>query len=312
MTKLNRAPAVYVDCTALTKKVLDEDPALLPEGLEVHVGDPDESALRELLRERRVVVNGHTQMPANVLRDCPELSSIVFLGTGASTYIDLAAAEALGISVHTITGYGDRSIAEHALALIFAGARRIAEMDRDLRAGDWRPLTGVELADRTVGVIGLGGTGREMVRLCASLGMNVLAWNRSGGREPLPGRITEDLDELLSASDVISLHLALKEDTRGFLSRDRLRRMKWGAMLVNTARGALVDEAALIEALTSGQLAHAALDVYTAEPLPPDHPFLSLPNVTLSSHAAFKTPAANRRLIERGLALAGQEIARLQ
>jgi D-3-phosphoglycerate dehydrogenase / 2-oxoglutarate reductase len=250
-------------------------------------------------------------MPAELLRRCPRLRSIVFLGSGASSYIDLAAAETLGIVVRTVLGYGDRTVAEHAMALMLAAARQITGMDRALRLGQWEPLDGMELAGKRAGVIGTGGIGATFMRLTDAFGMDVVAWNRTTPSEPLPGRQVP-LEELLETSDVISLHIALNEETRGFLDAARLTRVKPRAILINTARGALVDEAALIAALESGRLGHAALDVFAEEPLPGGHPLTRLANVTLTAHAGFKTPEASRRLLSMGIDLAARDLATFQ
>jgi D-3-phosphoglycerate dehydrogenase len=155
-------------------------------------------------------------------------------------------------------------------------------------------------------VVGTGGIGKAMVRLGAGIGMRVLAWNRSGVPDDLPAQPTA-LDELLAQADVVSLHLTLNAGTRGLLDRRRLGLLKPGAILINTARGALVDEAALIEALREGRIAHAGLDVFATEPLPPDHPLAGLPNVTLSAHAAFATREASERLLRRALEILAEE-----
>ena len=212
--------------------------------------------------------------------------------------------------MRTITHYGDRTIAEHAMALMLAAARRVAAMDRALRRGIWEPLSGIELAGRTLGVIGTGGTGQEMIRMASAFGMRVLAWNRSAAAKDLPSQAVA-LDALLADADVVSVHLALTPETRGLLGARRLGLMKAGAVLVNTARGGILDEVALIAALRSGRIAHAALDVFATEPLAPGHPLAELENVTLTAHAAFKTPEATGRLLARGLQLLRQDLAAL-
>src|SRR5436190_20928433 len=186
-------------------------------------------------------------MPTEVLAQCRGLRHIVFLGTGASSYMDVPALNGLGIEVHTIKGYGDTAVAEHTMALIFACCRDLARMDRAVRAGTWDPLESMQLNGKTLGLIGLGGIGMEVARIARGIGMQVIAWNRSP--RPDAGVPQLELDTLLAASDVISLHLALNEETRGILDAARIARMKRGAILVNTARRALVEEAALIAAL---------------------------------------------------------------
>jgi D-3-phosphoglycerate dehydrogenase len=168
-------------------------------------------------------------------------------------------------------------------------------MDREIRAGHWRRSDGIQLGGRTLGLVGFGSIAGEVARLARGIGMNVVAWNRSPKTHP---RVTfVPLEQLLAESDVVSLHLLLTDDTRGILSRERIAAMRPGAILVNTARGGLVDEPAMIEALSCGRLRHAGLDVYAVEPLPAGHPLTRLPNVTLSAHSAFRTPEANRNLI---------------
>lgn len=278
--------------------------------MDVFVGDPDPARLADLVRDASIVINGHTSMDAALLAAAPRLRSIIFLGSGPGSYIDLDAAERAGIAVHRIVNYGDRAIAEHSFALLLASARGVATMDREVRAGVWSPAEGMELGGKTLGVIGLGGIGREMVRIASGFGMKVLAWSRSGVDPKLPCEAAS-LDALLARSDAVSLHLALTPETRGFLGAERLARMKPSALLVNTARGALVDEPALLDALRSGRIRHAALDVFDAEPLPAGHPFTSLPNVTLTSHAAYKTREATERLLAAALAILDAERRRL-
>ena len=157
----------------------------------------------------------------------------------------------------------------------------------------------MQLTGKTVGLLGFGGIAAEMARLCAGAGMRVLAWNRTPKSHP--GVEFVELERLLAESQVVSLHLALNDETRGFLSRDRIRAMRPGAVLVNTARGAVVDEAAMIDALADGHLGHAALDVFAEEPLPAGHRLASLPNTTLTSHSAFRTPEASENLIGAAL-----------
>ena len=245
-------------------------------------------------------------MDAALLEACPSLKCIVFLGTGAASYIDLGAAERLGIRVRAYGGYGDQSVAEHALALMFAAGRGIARMDREIRGGRWDPLNGIEFAGKTLGVVGTGGIGKTMVRLGAGIGMRVLAWNRSGVPDDLPCEATE-LDDLLARADVVSIHLSLNDATRGLIDRRRLGLLKPSAIFINTARGAIVDEAALVEALQAGRIAHAGLDVFVDEPLAAGHALTRLPNVTLSAHAAFATREASERLLRMALEILAEE-----
>jgi D-3-phosphoglycerate dehydrogenase len=201
----------------------------------------------------------------------------------------------LGIEVHLIKGYGDTAVAECAIALMWAAARGLAAMDREMRAGNWLREDGMQLTGKTLGLIGFGGIAAEVARIALGSGMRVIAWNRTP--KIFPGVEFTDLDTLLTRSHVVSLHLLLNDETRVFLTRERISRMKPGVLFINTARGALVDEAAMIEALKSGHIRHAGLDVFNIEPLPADHPLTKLPNVTLSAHSAFRTPEASENLI---------------
>jgi D-3-phosphoglycerate dehydrogenase len=257
------------------------------------------NALPDLIAGYDICLDDHSYMPTELVARCTSLKHIVFLGTGALSYMDVPALAARGVTVHTIKGYGDRAVAEHAIALMFACARGLARMDRGVRAGTWGPLEGVQLHGKTLGVIGLGGIGCEVARIARGIGMNVLGWNRTPRSET--GISLVDRDTLLAQADVISLHLALNDDTRGIINAGCIARMKRGVILVNTARGALVEEAALIEGLRDGQIGSAGLDVFHAEPLKPDHPLAGMENVTLSSHAAFRTLEASMTLMRRAI-----------
>lgn len=256
-----------------------------------------------LLAGRYFVLNDHTFMPTEAMRACTDLRHVVFLGTGARSYMNIEELAALGITVHIIKGYGDTAVAEHAIALMWAAARGLAAMDRAMRAGQWLRTEGMQLTGKMLGLIGYGGIGAEVARIAAGSGMRVLAWNRTP-REAPAGVSFVDLDTLLAESHVVSMHLLLNDETRGFLSAERLAKLRPGAMLVNTARGALVDEAAMIAALKSGRLAHAALDVFDTEPLPAGHELTRIENVTLSAHSAFRTPEASETLLRRALDIA--------
>jgi D-3-phosphoglycerate dehydrogenase / 2-oxoglutarate reductase len=295
-------PTIYVDCSAMMRELIDE--IGVPAGMNVCDGDPTPAELEALVADAVIVLNGHTRMDAALLAAAPHLRSVVFLGTGASSYIDMTEAQRSNIRVRPVRGYGDRTIAEHAFGLLLAAARDTVRMDRDVRTGRWAASEGIELHGKTLGLLGLGGVGSEMARIASGFGMRVVAWNRSG--------VPAGLDELLAMADAISLHLALVPETKGLLDAARLARMKPGALLINTARGALVDEPALIAALQRGHIAHAALDVFATEPLPARHPLTTLTNITLTSHAAWKSRAASRRLLQLGLDLVATDADRLR
>jgi D-3-phosphoglycerate dehydrogenase len=246
-----------------------------------------------------IAIDDHSYMPTDLIERCKQLKHIVFLGTGPASYMNVAELNERGIKVHIIKGYGDTAVAEHSIALMVAAARNVARMDREIRAGTWTPHEGVQLLGKTLGVIGLGGIGREVARIGHGMGMDVIGWNRTKHADIAVPLV--DIDMLLARADVVSMNLTLGHETRGFLSADRIARMKPGVIFVNTARGALVDEAALIAALQSGAIRHAGLDVFHAEPLKADHALAKLPNVTLTSHAAFRTLEASMTLLRRSI-----------
>jgi D-3-phosphoglycerate dehydrogenase len=298
--------ATFIDCPPFLHELYRGEMAEIVPDLQVNLGSPSREEVIVLLADSPFAMNDHTLFDEALLAACPALKVMVFLGTGAASYIDLAAAERLGIRVRAYGGYGDQSVAEHALALMLAAARQLAAMDRALRAGRWETLNGIELAGKTLGVIGTGGIGKAMIRLGAGIGMRVVAWNRSGVPADLPCEAMA-LEALLASADVVSLHLVLNDHTRGFLDARRIGLIKPGAIFINTARGAIVAEPALVAALEAGRIGHAALDVFTEEPLPPGHPLTRLENVTLSAHAAFATREASERLLRMALEILAEE-----
>jgi len=290
---------VFIDCNpqlgAVWKRVyrLDDPPVT------INTVPFGKNGLPRVIGDHEIAIDDHSYMPTELVRQCARLKHIVFLGTGAASYMNVAEIEALGVQVHTIKGYGDTAVAEQAVALMLACCRDLARMDRNIRAGTWQPLEGVQIFGKTLGIVGLGGIGAEVARIAKGMGMAVIAWNRA----PRPGAAVPlvELDTLLQKSDVVSLNLTLNDETRGFLDATRIARMKPGAILVNTARGALVDEAAMIAALDSGHIRHAGLDVFHNEPLKADHPLTRMENVTLSAHAAFRTLEASMTLLRRAI-----------
>jgi D-3-phosphoglycerate dehydrogenase len=248
-----------------------------------------------ILDGAEIAIVDHTALPTEVARKCAGLKHVVFLGTGARSYMNPEELAELGIAVHLIKGYGDTAVAECAIALMWAAARGLAQMDREMRAGNWLRDDGMQLTGKTLGLIGFGGIAAEVARIALGSGIKVLAWNRTAKSHASVEFV--DIDTLLARSHVVSLHLLLSDETRGFVSRERIAAMKPGVILVNTARGALVDEEAMIDALKSGHIRHAGLDVFNIEPLPADHPLTKLPNVTLSAHSAFRTPEASENLM---------------
>lgn len=270
----------------------------------VNMGPVAEADVPKAIAGYDTVINDATYFNEATLKLCSGLKHIVFLGTGAASYVDLAAAERQGIKVSTIGGYGDTTVAEHAMGLVFAAARHIATMHGIVRAGGWRPMQGMELRGKTLGIVGLGGIGREMARIAQGVGLKVVAYNRSavaGASVPMVA-----LDDLLAKSDIVSLHLGLNDATRGFIDGVKLKKTKPGVLLINTARAGVVDGPALIEALRSGQVGHYATDVFDKEPTTPDEPLLKIDNVTLTAHAGYNTPEAAMTMYRRAIDLAAK------
>lgn len=296
------ARARYIDCSQEILKIMATlDPALTAD-IDCHLGDPAPEDLAGQAKGYPMLLNGHTKMDAALLEHLsPELERVVFLGTGAGTYIDMTAAAGNGIEIVTIASYGDRSVAEHAFALLLAAARGVARMDREMRQGRWVRCAGMELKDKRIGIVGFGGIGRELAALCLGFGMQVMVWNRSAVELPDGCARAPDLKSVFCDCDAVSLHLAYSEETRRIIGHDLLASMRPGSMLINTARAELVDADALIDALREGPLGHAAIDVFEPEPPDAHDPLLGLANVTLTAHTAWMTPDASRRLLERGL-----------
>src|ERR1700677_2952049 len=201
-----------------------------------HNADITSDQMPALLDGAEIVIIDHTPLPTDVARRCTGLKHVVFLGTGARSYMNPEELAELGIEVHLIKGYGDTAVAECTIALMWAAARGIAQMDREMRAGRWLREDGMQLTGKTLGLIGFGGIAAEVARIALRSGLRVLAWNRSA--KTYPGVDFVDIEPLLAQSDIVSLHLLLNDDPRGFLSAKRIAAMKPGVILVNTARAA--------------------------------------------------------------------------
>ena len=267
---------------------LEERSRALADQVEWHFTRPgSEAETIARIKDSEAIINirSSVQFTRNVLNACPRLKLLSVWGTGVD-HVDLAAAAELGITVANTSGYGAPYVSEHALALAMAVSRRIVENDRRIREGGWTAGFIDELYNKTLGVVGAGAIGRRMIQLGQGIGMKVIAWtfNPTAQRAAEYGVPFVPLEELLTRSDVVSLHVALTPQTVGFIGREQLALMKPNAILVNVARGAVVDEKALLETLQAGKIAGAGLDVFETEPLPHDHPFAKLDNVVLSPH----------------------------
>lgn len=267
----------------------------------------DAQLLAERLREAEVVVNirGRTRFTAEVLQGCPRLRLISIWGTGTDN-VDLTAAAARGIAVTNTPGANAVAVAEHTLALMLAAVKQLASADQGVRQGGWPRHLVPQLRGKRLGLLGTGLIGREVAAMARGLGLEVVAWtyHPDAAFAASVGLRYVGLEDLLRTSDIVSLHLRATPETTHFLNRQRLDLLKPAAFLVNTARGSLVDEAALVECLRGRKIAGAGLDVFETEPLTAGHPLTALPNVLLTPHAAGMTP----EVIQTGLAMAVENI----
>jgi phosphoglycerate dehydrogenase-like enzyme len=262
------------------------------------------------LSEADVLLHVLNPVTADMMARAPRLRLIQKIGVGVNT-IDLEEAARRGIAVCNMPGTNTAAVAEMTIALMFAALRRLAEFDRAARRSvGWRLEAGCEatlgeIAGRTVGLVGAGAVARRVAGVLAALEANVVYWNRT--RQPdFPGRFLEK-EELLASSDIVSLHIPLTQETSRILDRNAIARLKPGAILVNTARGGLVEEPALIESLRQRRIAAAALDVLAVEPPDDDHPLLHADNVIVTPHIAWLT----RETWRRSLAIAHENVLRL-
>ena len=257
-----------------------------------------EETLIERIRDFEIVINirSSSKFTSRVFESCPHMKLLSIWGTGTDN-IDLVSAERHGVTVTNTPGVAAVSIAEHTMMLMLAVARRVVVLHSGVLAGEWPRGQSIQLHGKTAGVIGLGAIGRQFARMAQGIGMRVIAWTMHPN--PALGFELVSIEELLRTSDVISLHLRQSPDTIGFLGKQQFEMMKPTAILVNTARGPIVDEATLIEALRTRRIAGAGLDVFDVEPRPAGHPLRKLDNVVLTPHCAGVTP----EVLEAGLAL---------
>ena len=260
-------------------------------------GADDEAELIRRIDRARVAINirAHARFTEAVFSACRSLEMVSIWGTGTDN-VDLDAAGRHGVTVCNTPGVNARAVAEHALALMLAAARRIPRVDREMREGRWPRELLTQLLGKTLGVFGVGTIGARVVELGRAIGMSVMAWSLQGdaARVAALGARPAGKEEILREADVVSLHLRLIPETRGFLGRKELALMKRTAILINTARGALVEREALLEALEQRRIAGAGLDVFHDEPIKPGDPLLRLDNVVLSPHNAGQTPEVIR------------------
>jgi len=287
----------------------DDEPAVMAPspafatlaGHEVRTYADRPSSVAELVRRIRdaeMVINirSTSKFTADVLAACPHLRLISIWGTGTDN-VDLLAAKSRGVRVTNTPGVSAVAVAEHTLALIMAVAKQIVTVDRQVRDGKWPRAMVPQLRGKVLGLIGTGAIGREVAKLGRAIGMRVVAWTFH------PGGDTAEwigFDDVFRQSDVVSIHVRQSTDTSGLIRREHFDMMKPGAIFINTARGRIVVEKDLVQALKNQRIAGAGLDVFETEPLPADSPLRLLPNVVLTPHSAGIT----REATEAGLAMA--------
>jgi D-3-phosphoglycerate dehydrogenase len=259
----------------------------------------DRAELFGRIAEAEVIINvrAYTQLDDEALQQAPKLRMISILGTGTDN-VDLVAARNRGVVVTNTPGVGAPSVAELTIGLLLAVARAIPLSDARMRQGHWQHVEGPELDGKTIGVLGLGAIGARVARLAHGFGMRAIAWsyNNDPERAARLGVQMVERDELFRRSDVVSVHLRNTPEARGFVGERELALMKPSAILLNTARAALLDQDAVVKALQEGRLAGAGLDVYLEEPLPPEkNPFKDMPNVVLMPHVGAVTHEAAAR-----------------
>lgn len=256
----------------------------------------------DLQHVRAVVLPWTGEIATEALLRLPSLEFVASLGTGVWDEVDVPALTRRGVSVANVRGYASGAVAEHTLGLLLAVLRDIPTADRAVRQGRWEHgrARARELNALALGVVGLGAIGSRVATLASCLGMRVLGWTPHPERRPRPVPIADDLPTLLRSADVVALHAAWRGGPP-LLGREEFALMRQGAILINTARGRLVDEDALVEALASGRLGGAGLDVFAREPLPTDSPLLRLPHVVLSPHHAADTDGAMWRALDGAL-----------
>ncbi len=271
-------------------------------------GPPDRATLvHELAEAEGLLCLLTEQIDAGILQEAPRLRAISSYSVGLD-HVDVHCATALGIPVGHTPGVLTETTADLAFALLLAAARRIVEADSTVRSGEWDAqrswapdlMVGRDVHGATLGIVGLGAIGQAVARRAKGFGMRVLGWSRSG--RAVPGVDSVELPTLLRESDFVTVHVARTPETEGLIGADAFERMKSSAMLVNTARGGIVDEAALAEALRSGAIAGAGLDVFDREPLPASSELLDAPNLVLAPHIGSASRATRERMADLAFA----------
>ena len=264
-----------------------------PEDVIAHIGDAE------------IVLTNKSILSRAVFEACPQIRLVCVLATGYNV-VDCVAASSRGIPVCNVPNYGTASVAQFTIGLLLEICHQIGLHNRLVHDGVWTrgkhfchwETPQMELANKTLGIIGFGSIGRAVAKIAAALGMRVLAHSRTEYPEYRCLAEYVDLDALLAQSDVISLHCPLFPENTGMINSETIQKMKDGVILLNTARGGLLDEAAVAEALTSGKIRYAAVDVVSAEPITEDNPLLHAPNCIITSHMAWAPIEARQRIID--------------
>ncbi len=294
------AERVFITARAFRDNGQEAEAMLVAEGCEVvhsaEYGPLGADVLAPLLEPFDAIIAATDAYTEALFEACPRLRVVSRWGIGIDT-VDLAAATRAGVAITNTPGTITEAVADYAFALLLGVARRIAEGSNVMRGGGWGELPGTLVWGKTLGLVGFGQIGQAVARRALGFAMRVLAYDPAQEDAPSDGRPSAEfvpLDTLLAESDFVSLHAAVTPETRGMIGSERLARMKSTAYLVNTGRGALVDEEALLEALEEGRIAGAAFDVYTEEPLPPEHPLRHAPRCLPTPHNAFNAVEAAR------------------
>lgn len=305
---MSHKPAILVTAADLAPQAL----ALLTDFHIVYAGKtPSEQDIVELCRQHDpvAIIVRYGKVGADAIQAAPSLRVISKHGSGTDT-IDKVAAKARQVEVRAAVGANAAAVAEQAMALLLACAKSVPALNARMHSGHWDKAThkSVELAGRTIGLVGLGAIGQRFARMARALDMRVIGFDPYASQVP-DGIEVVDLDTLWRASDAISLHCPLTDDNRGLLNRDTLARCKPGVLIVNTARGGLIDEAALLDAVRSGHVASAGLDSFAMEPMVADHPFRDEDRIILSPHIGGVTADA---YVKMGVAASENVLAVLQ
>ncbi len=257
---------------------------------------PDE--LKERIREADIVIVGWSDLTKDIIESAKKLKMISIWATTCH-YADLKAAKERNIVVTHVPGYATEAVAEHVFALLLATTRKLRLADNHVRMGnfDWRPFGGSELAGKTLGIIGTGAIGCRVAEIARAFKMQILGYDKYPNKKKAEeiGIKYVDLHTLLRESDFLTLHVTLTPETEGMIGKKEIATMKNGAVIVNTSQGKVIDEKALIDALKSGKISSAGIDVFEKEPPAEDNPLFKLDNTTLSPHIGFHTVEAKKR-----------------